>query len=109
LKKIPEFDKAMTYALKENYSLSNDYFSKLLEILHNSEETNPAIILLVLKKYSILLKMMGKYDELSPILEELFFMNFANLSYNSIGFLPTIKNLFIHYSKFDLKKVRKIK
>ena len=99
----------MTYALKENYSLSKDYFSKLLSILRDSEETNPAITLLVLKKYSILLRLMGSYEELSAVLEELFFMNFANLSYSSLGFLPTIKNLFIHYSKFDLKKVAKNK
>ena len=50
LKKMPDFELAMSYALKENYELSKDYFSALIQKLTENEELNPAILLLVLKK-----------------------------------------------------------
>ena len=57
------------------------------------------------QRYSIVLRILEDYDELSEVLEQLYFFSFAHLSYNSTAFLPTLKNLFIHYSKFDLNKV----
>ena len=50
LKRIPEFENAMSYALRQNYDLSKVYFLRLIEILNNQESINPGIILLVLKK-----------------------------------------------------------
>lgn len=94
----------MTYAMRQNYDLSKVYFSRVIEQLSAKEELSPSVHLLVLKKYSIVLRILQCYDELTAVLEQLFFMNFANLSYNSHAFLPTLKNLFIHYSKFDLSK-----
>lgn len=54
LKRIPEFENAMSYALRQNYDLSKVYFLRLIEILNNQDSINPGIILLVLKKFFFL-------------------------------------------------------
>lgn len=54
LKKIPEFDLAMTHAIKNNFELSKEYFLKVIDILNEDDSFNPAIFVLVLKKFLLL-------------------------------------------------------
>lgn len=96
---------AMSHAIKKNYDLSKEYFLKVIDILNENDTFNPAIFLLVLKKYSILLRLKEDYEDLGSVLEQMFFINFANSGPSTYSFLQTISNLFIHYSKFDVKKV----
>lgn len=57
-------------------------------------------------RYGILLRTLNNSEELTKLLEEMFFINFANTEYDSLAFLPTVHNLITHYCYQDVHKVK---